>query len=213
MSIDLGSRDERLRSVFLFTGVGLTSNVYVIGENNITLVDAGNGSVANRIIPKLQRLGLDAKSVRQLVLTHPHLDHVGGTTEIAGKTPAKVLLFHEDVAALDLDRVRTVGLKDGDSVETEKGPLTVVHTPGHTHGSICLFDEKRRILFSGDTVFSGGSFGRCDLEGGGIQDMISSLERLSKLSVDALLPGHGDFVLRRASAHIQTSLESAKEYI
>jgi hydroxyacylglutathione hydrolase len=213
MSTDLGSRDERLRSVFLFTGVGLTSNVYVIGENSITLVDAGNGSVANRIIPRLHRLGLDARSVRQLVLTHLHLDHVGGMTEITGKTSAKVLLFHEDAKLLDLDRARTVGLRDGDSVKTEKGPLTVIHTPGHTRGSICLFDEKRSILFSGDTVFSGGSFGRCDLESGGIQDMISSLERLSKLEVDALLPGHGNCVLRRASAHIQMSLESAKEYV
>jgi len=213
MSVDLGEKDERLSSIFLFTGLGLTSNVYVIGENSITLVDSGNGAVANRITPKLLRLGLNPKSIRQLVLTHIHLDHVGGMTEIVGRTTAKILLFHEDVPVLDLDRARTVGLRDGDSVETERGPLRVIHTPGHTRGSICFLDEKRRILFSGDTVFSDGSFGRCDLEGGGIQEMIGSLERLSKMDVDVLLPGHGNVVLRRAAAHINMSLESAKSYL
>ncbi|MBU4246176.1 MAG: MBL fold metallo-hydrolase, partial [Nanoarchaeota archaeon] len=84
-------------------------------------------------------------------------------------------------------------LDDGDLIKSGDLKLKVIHTPGHTKGSICLYDEKNKILFSGDTVFA-GSFGRVDFPGSSSREMKQTLEKLSKLEIDKILPGHGEIV-------------------
>jgi len=79
---------------------------------------------------------------------------------------------------------------DGDIFDNGDHRLRVVSTPGHTKGSICLFDENSRDLYSGDTVFLSG-VGRMDLPSGSYDDMRSSLDRISKLNIIGLFPGHG----------------------
>jgi glyoxylase-like metal-dependent hydrolase (beta-lactamase superfamily II) len=79
---------------------------------------------------------------------------------------------------------------EGDVLNIGNFSFNVLHTPGHTHGSISLWDEKNKILISGDTVFPQGSFGRTDLRTGNSEEMVESLERLSGLDIRVLLPGH-----------------------
>ncbi|MDD1715868.1 MAG: MBL fold metallo-hydrolase, partial [Methanolinea sp.] len=87
------------------------------------------------------------------------------------------------------------------------GDLVVIHTPGHTPGSICLYHAEERALISGDTVFTEGGFGRFDFPGGSRDTLLSSLRRLADLDVEGLYPGHGTPVQRGGNAHIAGALE------
>ena len=87
--------------------------------------------------------------------------------------------------------VPAVDLGDGSRIRFGEISLDVLHTPGHTEGSVCLLAESERLLFTGDTLFA-GSWGRTDLPGGSDDQMIDSLARLSALATDLrVLPGHG----------------------
>ena len=88
--------------------------------------------------------------------------------------------------------------------------LDVLKTPGHTPGSVCFYSKRERLLISGDTVFSEGFFGRTDLAGGDNGEMLESLGSLSKLEVEALLPGHGTPLLKKAYVSVAAALENAK---
>jgi glyoxylase-like metal-dependent hydrolase (beta-lactamase superfamily II) len=90
------------------------------------------------------------------------------------------------------------------------GSFTVIHTPGHTPGSICLFSERDHVLISGDTVFSDGCFGRYDFPGGSRIELARSLTRLSLLDIEGLYPGHGEPVAHGGSSHIAAALDLIK---
>ena len=95
-------------------------------------------------------------------------------------------------------------LKEGDEVEGMK----VFHTPGHSEGSICLFDEKSGVMISGDTVFMEG-VGRTDLPGGSEEDLVKSMEKILNLNPKMILPGHGEPIRKDPVKHIQALQEFA----
>lgn len=103
-----------------------------------------------------------------------------------------------------------VKLKDGDKVKIGDEMFEVIHTPGHTPGSICLYGKNSRTLFSGDTVFAYGSFGRYDFPEGNAVHLKNSIERLTKLDVLNLYPGHEIVVEGDGSKHIKMALESIR---
>lgn len=95
-------------------------------------------------------------------------------------------------------------LKDGDIINWGSLELQVIHTPGHTPGGICLHEKNKKILFTGDTVFSHGSFGRIDFIGGNGNQMKNSLKKLSELeNVEIILPGHMNPVLKNGKKHLE----------
>ncbi|MDD1673587.1 MAG: MBL fold metallo-hydrolase, partial [Methanomicrobiales archaeon] len=165
------------------------ANSYIYGN---ILVDAG-------IHPMAVEPYRD--TIHTIVLTHCHYDHTAHVVEISHLCNATIAIHQLDAPALrdDLQSVAVcfgekapiiqphLLLKEGERI----GPLTVLHTPGHTPGSICLYREEERVLFCGDTVFPEGSFGRYDLPGGDLQALKQSVKRLSELNVEALYPGHG----------------------
>lgn len=144
--------------------------------------------------------------VKQIIVTHAHIDHVGGAMKLRAATGAPILLNQNDQALLKMLDVQAAwlgmsppgtveidhSLRDGDLVEA--GDLTgnVIHTPGHTEGSICLYFPTEHKLIAGDTLFA-GSIGRTDLPGGSFDKIIRSLHHkvLALPDETIVIPGHG----------------------
>jgi glyoxylase-like metal-dependent hydrolase (beta-lactamase superfamily II) len=103
-----------------------------------------------------------------------------------------------------------VKLKDGDIIEIGQREFKVMNTPGHTAGSICLYDENSGILFSGDTVFPDGAFGRVDFPTGDADALIKSIRTLANLNVKHLFPGHMSAVLNQGKKHIELAAKYAE---
>lgn len=136
------------------------------------------------------------RNLTHIILTHAHFDHVGALQAVHEAHPEALFAVGEHEP---LDSVYTfyshpnlvippvdILLEEGARI----GPFTVIHTPGHTKGSICLYSKKDNLLLSGDTLFCGG-YGRTDL-GGSMLDMQTSLTRLAVLPPETkVLPGHG----------------------
>lgn len=155
-------------------------------------------------------------AVDTIVLTHCHFDHTARVREVAKICDAKVAIHELDADGLRNDITslsfhfgeRSPGiepdiiLRDGDRI----GNLTVLHTPGHTPGSICLYHEASQALISGDTVFTDGCFGRYDFPGGSREQLEASLMRLAEIPVEELCPGHGQPVAGGGSRHIAAAL-------
>ncbi len=209
---DLGKSCDRLKDVYLIRGRGLTSNVYVIGKDQITTVDAGSGTYYNRLEPEFKGIGLRISNVVQSIITHAHHDHANGLIELLQLADPKIFVFHSDARYLSgLGEHRIVRLEEGDLIETELLKLKVIHTPGHTEGSICLYDEKKKVLFSGDTVFPGGVFG--NFPSGEGRTIFLSLEKLTNIDVDIILAGHGRPLYENGNQHVMKAFKTAAIYV
>jgi len=208
--VALGSRSKRLRNVNLIVGEGLCSNIYVVGRKQATVVDTGVGNYANPVWPQLEQLGIEPENIAGVVLTHAHHDHASGVFILLKRAKPKVYVHRLDTRYIASHLgPNLIKVEDGDTIPTELWPLEVLWTPGHTEGGICLYARDQRILFSGDTVFPDGYYGRYDGESGGFEAIVKSLRRLTDLEVDTMLPGHGMPVYKDASDHIQRSYRNS----
>jgi len=202
----------KLRKVHLIVGEGLCSNIYVIGRDSAFIIDTGVGNNVNPVWPQLEELKVGPEKLKGVVLTHTHHDHAMGVFIILQKAEPKVFVHKHDSQHI-ASRLGShlIQVKEGDTIETELWPLKVIWTPGHTEGGMCLYNEEKKILFSGDTVFPGGNYGNYRGESGGLTAMIDSLRKLSELKVDVMMPGHGSPVFEDAGEHIRLSYENASQ--
>ena len=168
------------------------TNCYLVwGEDSSTCVVIDPGYEPDTVLDEAKKLG---KEIAAILLTHGHFDHVGAVRDLAAETGCPVYLHEADLSmppqmtAGPLYYTNTYG--EGDFVEKAGLAFKVLHTPGHTPGSVCLQCEN--ALFSGDTLFW-GSCGRTDLPGGSWSTIRVSLARLRDLKGDyEVYPGHGD---------------------
>ncbi len=167
------------------------TNCYILhDENSKTCCVVDPGYDADAILDKLDSLGL---ALEAILLTHGHFDHVGAVKELAAETSCDVYIHPED---LSMPPMMTAGplyytktYAEGTSLKLAGLDITVLHTPGHTPGSVCLLTEN--TIFSGDTLFQ-GSCGRTDLPGGNWATIVKSLRRLAALEGNFwVFPGHG----------------------
>ncbi|MDD1712383.1 MAG: MBL fold metallo-hydrolase [Methanoregulaceae archaeon] len=181
-------------------GSSYFGNAFLAGN---VLVDAGVSPAS--VSPYKEEIDV-------IVLTHCHFDHIAYLREIRHLCDATVCIHAFDAPGLIDDNrslslhfgARSPGLvperllSEGDRI----GDLQVIHTPGHTPGSICLLHGPEKALISGDTVFTDGGFGRYDFPGGDRSALLKSIERLSTLDIVGLFPGHGAPAEQGGSGHI-----------
>lgn len=182
----------------------LQCNCSVIGDettHEAMVIDPGDD--IEDIVALIRKHNL---KVKQIVITHAHIDHVGGAMKLRTLTGAPILLNQNDTALLKMLDVQAtwIGMAapgdvkiDGELGHGEKlsaGSLSadVIHTPGHTEGSVCLYFASEKTLVAGDTLFA-GSIGRTDLPGGSFDKIMRSLhQRVLALPDDTIvIPGHG----------------------
>jgi len=180
----------------------LRTNTYLLNlqETHSILIDAGPGSF-DRVIYYLDRYNVKLKYV---LLTHAHFDHISDVQFIKEVTGAKVIMHHKDLELIEFaERISQTfrirwKLPDIDIVLTNEkvlsiGDITIniIHTPGHTPGSICYYIEDIKWIFTGDTIFK-GTIGRVDLPGGSYKDICYSIKRITSLpGYTRIYPGHG----------------------
>lgn len=182
----------------------LACNCTILGDeeaHEAIVIDPGDE--VGRIHHRLTELGLQLK---QILITHAHIDHVGGALILKRLTGAPIFLNERDLPLLKMMEMQAAWLgvatpetappddtlTEGQLVGLSQFPAQVLHTPGHTQGSVCLHFAPLQLLMAGDTLFA-GSIGRTDLPGGDYGQIIESIQsRLLTLADQTrVLPGHG----------------------
>lgn len=167
----------------------LESNCYVIYQKegrDCFIIDPGYNP--EKILKFIKENKLKVKGI---LLTHHHYDHVGAVNKIREMKECPVYLHRED---LDMYRDEVdVALEDHDEILLEDEVITVLHTPGHTEGSVCFFSEKSKLAFTGDTIFN-VDLGRTDMKDGDPVKMQQSVRNVINRwdNEITIYPGHGD---------------------
>ncbi|NLK26452.1 MAG: MBL fold metallo-hydrolase [Euryarchaeota archaeon] len=206
-------------TVHILSGTGYDSNCFLISGDRAILVDTGTGIHHSTLLASISKVE-DISRVRKIILTHCHYDHVGGAQQMAKALDAEVHIHELDAPPVRegsstvttaemfgsrMDPMNVKCLNSGDLLDTGDHVFTVIHTPGHTRGGICLFEASTGSLISGDTVFAGG-VGRWDLPTGDLNSLIISVKRLASLRLTDLYPGHGPCVRGNADEYMKEAL-------
>jgi glyoxylase-like metal-dependent hydrolase (beta-lactamase superfamily II) len=214
---------------------GVYGNVYlIIDGGELTLVDTGMPKNAQKILDYVHRVNERSASISRILLTHCHVDHAGSASELKQLTKAKVGIHREDADFVSgrksaptpkgfngvLFKVMSpfyrfkpvesdVILQENDKV----GNLTVVHTPGHTPGSVSYYDPERKALFVGDTIrfVNGKLSGPNKRFSSDMQQALQSVKKISRLNFDLMLSGHGDPLKSNASEKVKELSDSLEE--
>ena len=206
------------------SGAAFDGNVYLILDEKPILVDAG--MMAAPTLRNIKKL-IDPQKIEMIVLTHCHHDHSGAAPELKAATGARLLLSEKEVGAVgdDLASVAYLfgqqaphyevdqTLKEGMVLDIGEWKFEVMETPGHSQGSLCLYEPRAKVLFSGDTVFPDGNIGRTDMYGGSTSDLVASIERLTGLDVEIMYPGHMEITGRDVKRQIEMSLRFARSVL
>jgi glyoxylase-like metal-dependent hydrolase (beta-lactamase superfamily II) len=200
--------------------------IYIDGGDHHVLIDTGTGLNAQKLDQNLRRLGTSAEKITDVVLTHSHIDHMGGLFPILASASPRIHLHREEAdrinsGDMEVTLADTVGaelppiridhpLEEGQTLDFGDVSLQVYHTPGHSIGSICLYAKDLGLLITGDTMFPEGSFGRVDLPTGDLSKLVQSLRRISQIDFDIALPGHMHAIIEDAKSSAQLSFEMAR---
>ena len=223
----------------IFPGVHMVpsvrlSRVYLIVGESLALVDSGLPWNPSGIVKYIRSIGRDPSELRQILVTHSHPDHTGGTLSLVKATGAQVVAHRSDTKRLNGNRAILAYLghlgkvtaplpfmgkapvtslvEDGDVLPIHGG-MRVIHTPGHTAGSVCYLLEDLGVLFSGDTIFSDGQqlSRSVPFPGYDRERYIRSLKRLSELSFEGVCGGHGDPLREGGSVTLRALLRASPD--
>ncbi|MCD6106944.1 MAG: MBL fold metallo-hydrolase [Caldisericaceae bacterium] len=224
-------------NVYIFEGL-LGSNVYLlITGKELALVDSGLSIDAGKIIAQLQEANFSLSNLKTIVLTHAHGDHIGGTAKLTRRSNARVWAYQREVPYIEqtkylshplvIQRIlfwitnhvlfRQLPIKVDRALSNRENilyGLQVIHTPGHTPGSISLYQAKEKILFCGDALFNINPItGKRGLQvslpivTANKKEAWESVRKISSLPVEVLLFGHGKPILKGAREQVKALLE------
>ena len=229
--------EEVLPGVYKLGGLrNSVKNVYVLTDGPVTIIDPGLFSPTRCIEKSLRKIDLKMKDVRFIIATHYHIDHTGSIGHLRKKSGAQVIshsldkpfiegkrrdryphapwylkiaLYFVDLLLHDYVSTVDICVKDGEHLKIF-GDLEVVHTPGHTPGSICLYDRTQKILFSGDALqsFDGRVTRAKETYSEDLNADVQSIQRLSELDFVHLLPGDGQPLLYMAKSGLDQYMKS-----
>ena len=204
------------------------------GSEDFSLVDCGLMEMGSYKLDEIETAGIALKHVKRIIMTHTHIDHVGCLPEILQAIPHAEVWVHKDEAVYlergddrivfgnpmfesvirsqydvpkDLFAIKIHRKLEGGELLSLGGvPFKVIHLPGHSIGSIGLFNEEHRLFMSGDTIYADGAIGRYDLVSADPAQLKKSLELVAGLNVDILLPCHNRIVRSGASAMVKNTV-------
>jgi hydroxyacylglutathione hydrolase len=210
-------------------------------SKDLSMVDAGLMGKGGYKIRSIKNLGIFFEDIKRIIMTHTHLDHIGCLSELREKMPWVELWVHTAEAAflengddrtvygmdmfkdmfqsqfkLDSDAFKFIvdrKLEGGEKLEIGKMTWEVIHVPGHSAGSIALYDRKNKILIPGDVVYADYSIGRFDLYSADPMEHRNSLMRLAELEVNILLPGHNRILEHVQAGYIRETAEQWGPYL
>jgi len=175
--------------------INADSNVYFLDYDKKIIIDAGNRSKRQELKFFIEKV-IDPKKIEMVILTHLHYDHVGcidlfPNAEIyASKEAIEDFKNNPQDCVLSDEAVEKLKEVTLQPLPQMISGLQILNTPGHTRGSVCIWDNDKKILFSGDTIFDDRVFGRTDLPTSVPDKMMESIIRLSKFEYDHFCPGH-----------------------
>ena len=221
---------EIIKGLHAIDNTGFVNVYLLVEEKGLTIVDAGMPGYAQRIVDYAVNLGYKTSDIKTIALTHADLDHSGSARQLKELTGARIAIGVLDAprveGKMELKALRSLSaralglmskferfetfepdilLKDGDRL----GSLSVIETPGHTDGSICLYRE-RAFMFVGDTLRGdddGGVQPASDAMTYDMQKAWESIKKLSHFECDIMLPGHGKPVMPDASTKVRELLQ------
>jgi len=210
-------------------------------SQDLSIIDAGLMGKGAYKLQTIRKTGIAFEDIKRIIMTHTHLDHIGCLREIKERLPWVELWVHDQEAeSLEQGDERTVygmemfrnmcqmqyGLKDGDfSFEVnrrlhggEKLELggrvwEVLHIPGHSPGSIALYNREKKVLIPGDVVYADYAIGRFDLHEADASALKQSLKRLSGLEVEILLPGHNRIDRELPKTYLEDTARQWEPYL
>jgi len=219
-----------LDNIYLIPEREFDANMYLILEDNeyLNLIDTGTGLNVLQTIEDI-KIQFDSVILKRIILTHCHIDHSGGLHDLANKFSPEVMVYELEAPYIEMgnDTVTVAGffgvvfpqtkvnvyLEDGSVLDFGDLQFSIYRMPGHTAGSIVLYNSKKKILISGDVVFPGGSFGRTDFPTGNGAELVNSLKRIAEMDVEILLPGHMPPLLQNANKNNKNSYQNAKNML
>ncbi len=213
----------------------LDCHVYLLeDEGELAVIDAGSGVGTEQILSNVVKHGLDPKRIKYLFLTHCHSDHACGAIDIKSKTSCEVVASKQEAqyiasgsdAELGLDVCKKAkwypqdfryrhcsvdrAVTDGEVLRLGKHKINCVVFPGHSYGVLCLLfeSENRRLFFSSDSVFIGGTIGLGNWPGSDLQSYRENISRLRNLAIDELYPGHMLWTLEEGQKHLMKAIDN-----
>ena len=203
-------------------------------SGDFTLVDCGLMEMGSYKLEELDRGGIPLKQVKRVIMTHTHVDHIGCLPDILEAAPAVEVWAHKDESAyLERGDDRIVfgnkmfesmiraqytiadgyftmkvhkKLEGGEDLTLGGIKFRVIHLPGHSAGSIGLFNEEHKLLMPGDTIYADGAIGRYDLFSASPSELKLSLSLIAELGVEILLPCHNRIVRRGAGPMVESTV-------
>jgi hydroxyacylglutathione hydrolase len=213
-----------LKNLYYYPEKGMMdSNTYVIRDKLSLLIDPGLPDFLPQLLQDLQRDGIDPKTIDIIMNTHLHGDHYWGDEPFKKVSGAEIVLhkvqkqmgnaavnqtpkfFGATAVPFNEDRVL-----DEDHLSLGETELEIIPSPGHSLESICFYLRQEKVLICGDVIFNQNT-GRVDLPGGSAEQLKKSIERLAKLDVEYLLPGHMDIV--NGADNVRRNFEFVKQYV